>query len=124
MKQYRLIKPFPHLTGVYIQPQLLTSRRAAYFAGGWTFDPSLVESNTEYFEEVKPERWKPEEGEQFWFVCQDGMAGISTWQDSLSYLYPYSFGNCFQTEEQAREASVRVQQTLMDYQDELMEAGK
>lgn len=78
-------------------------------------------SFTEWFEEVKPERWRPTQGEKYFSVVSAGHLEAQkwAWHGDSSDRFLYGTSNCFRTREQAEEAARRVKETLMRYQDEL-----
>jgi len=78
----------------------------------------------------KPQQWKPEDGERYYYVTTrgkpswgiykqyyDGSEGSYTYEMYLSDMYEN--GNCFQTREQAIEAARRVRELLLNYHKEL-----
>lgn len=55
------------------------------------------------FEEVK-KPWKPEFGEDYYFVCSRGEVGDDTWTNHNSDKTTYNSYNCFKTKEEAEHA--------------------
>lgn len=62
---------------------------------------------------TKIERWKPEEGEWYYFVCSNGSIEEYQWDgDSTDDIY-YQNGNCFKTEAEAQAAAEKVKALLL-----------
>ena len=57
---------------------------------------------TEWFEEIKPTRWKPEMHQVYRYINTDSSVSDSTWTDDYLDGGRFEIGNCFQTEEEAR----------------------
>lgn len=56
----------------------------------------------EWFEEIKePTRWKPELGQEYYYVNSDGFAVVADWSDWSLDNGRFEIGNCFQTKEEA-----------------------
>lgn len=47
------------------------------------------------------ERWRPTDGEKYWFVDSTGFSDSSEWRGSDPDEYRYRTGNCFKTVEEA-----------------------
>lgn len=63
-------------------------------------------------------RWKPEKGERYFFVGDNGMVNFTYWENyEVDYDY-YRFGNCFYTEKEAEKALEKVKETLLKCQEE------
>lgn len=54
--------------------------------------------------EVKRKVWKPQIGEHYWYICDDGNISTITWCGSKLDADRYKLGNCFRTEEEAKFA--------------------
>lgn len=56
--------------------------------------------------------WKPKEGEQYWYVVigSDGIACMDdyVWNNHSVDMLNYKSGNCFRTEEEARQNSGKI----------------
>lgn len=59
------------------------------------------------------ERWKPEEGERYYFIDPLGNVNWYLYGDSTDTLY-YKVGNCFKTEEEAQHVSVLFKKLLQE----------
>lgn len=58
-------------------------------------------------------RWKPELGERYFFVGDNGMVNFTYAEyDEVDEDY-YKFGNMFRTEKQAMKALEKVKETLL-----------
>ena len=57
-------------------------------------------------------RWKPSLGDEFWIINCDGSVLSIDWDDSPDDKETFAFGNCFQTEEEAKAAAERVKKAL------------
>lgn len=80
----------------------------------------VIETNPDWFEEVV-ERWVPKKGELYHHIDFLRSVGCRIFE---KHIYDNAFlemGNYFKTEEQAKEASLRVKQILMDYHKEIGE---
>lgn len=53
---------------------------------------------------VETGRWKPEEGDIYWFVDDIGCIGNSRWDNDNIDKKRYAIGNCYQTEEECEFA--------------------
>ena len=59
------------------------------------------------------ERWKPKEGEEYYFVDNDGRIEVVEWgEDVEGDNDRYSFGNIFCTTKKAEEAKEKVKELL------------
>lgn len=57
---------------------------------------------TEWFEEIKEStRWKPDTGQKYYFLDNNGLAYDSIWADDYIDRSRFEIGNCFQTKEEA-----------------------
>lgn len=59
------------------------------------------------------DRWKPEEGERFYFIDALGNVLWYLWGDPSDTLY-YEVGNCFRTEEEAQHVSILFKKLLQE----------
>ena len=66
----------------------------------------------EFYKEVTLPRWKPKEGDYYYFINYKGMAMRSTWFNSVNECAMYEFGNCFKTENEAIEARDKIKEIL------------
>lgn len=55
--------------------------------------------------EKKGKRWKPDCGEEYYFIGLFGSVCKFSWNNCHEYNYLYSQGNCFKTEQEAKEQS-------------------
>lgn len=53
----------------------------------------------------KGKRWKPDCGEEYYYVGLFGHVGELKWENCFEDQYLYSQGNCFKTEQEAKEQS-------------------
>lgn len=53
--------------------------------------------------EKKGKRWKPDKGEEYYFVSHFGDTHCTTWLDANSDNFRYQQDNCFTTEKKAQE---------------------
>lgn len=80
--------------------------------GGKWFDcpnPSWCPNN-EY--RIKPEPWKPNHKETYFFVNTDGSTGFSSWNDTPLDNGRYKSGNYFKTSKLAKEAASKIKELL------------
>ena len=75
-------------------------------------DWQLVNAEVPTVVEVK-ERWKPKNGESYFFISGDGLVNLSDWDNDVFDNYYYNFGNCFRTKEEAEKALERVKELLL-----------
>lgn len=72
---------------------------------GWTIidkNPSIL---TDWFEEIKEQtRWKPDDGQTYYFLDSNGFAYDNIWADDSIDRNRFEIGNCFQTEEEIDRA--------------------
>lgn len=67
----------------------------------------------------KMSRWKPEKGEKYYYVGDNGMVNFTFADcDSVDEDY-YKFGNTFRTEEEAQRALEKVKETLLGFQEDI-----
>lgn len=57
-------------------------------------------------------KWKPKDGEEYWFFTGSNTIIWSVWKDTLHDNKYFDFGNCFQTKEEAEAAAERVKKAL------------
>ena len=58
----------------------------------------------EWFEEIKPTRWKPEMSHDYYYISGDGHVYDNSWDDSRFVDNDrFEIGNCFQTKEEAEQ---------------------
>ena len=55
--------------------------------------------------EKKGKRWKPDCGEKYYYLGLFGHVGELKWENCFEDQYLYSQGNCFKTEQEAKEQS-------------------
>lgn len=66
---------------------------------------------------MKIKRWKPEEGEWYYFVCANGSIDEYRWNgDGTDDIY-YQNGNCFKTQSEAQAAAEKVKALLLSLQE-------
>lgn len=64
------------------------------------------------------ERWKPEEGEHYYFIGADGKPGRTVFYEVFeSASQALALGNCFKTEAEAAAAAEKVKTLLLSLQD-------
>jgi hypothetical protein len=56
-------------------------------------------------------RWKPEQGDVYWFLNLNGEVYLETWMDGTYDNFKFEIGNCFLTELQAQ----KYKQWLLDH---------
>jgi hypothetical protein len=59
----------------------------------------------------EPEKWKPKEGERFYFIGVQGEVAEAIYD--VDWAKECEFGNCFRTKEQAQEAAEKVRELLL-----------
>jgi hypothetical protein len=62
------------------------------------------------------ERWKPEEGEQYWIIAFSEVVQ-SEWREDCADLSRWRMGNCFKTKEEAESAAEKVKALLLSLHD-------
>ena len=67
----------------------------------------------------EPQRWKPGDKNGYYAIRISGFVDYSISHDTLWDEWLYNFGNCFETEAQAKEAARRVRELLLNYHKEL-----
>lgn len=87
---------------------------------------NLVKQGQELLEKMKENqnadaskkvRWKPKDGETFWYIYGDGTIDYGFWTSKNDNLLGrYKLGNCFKTEEEAQKELDRMiaEQELLD----------
>ena len=66
----------------------------------------------EFYKEITLPKWKPEYGDNYYFINYKGMVMKNTWFNSVNEYTMYEFGNCFKTENEAIEASNKIKEVL------------
>jgi hypothetical protein len=60
-------------------------------------------------------RWKPEKGERYFFVGDNGYVNFTYWDnEEVDHDY-YKFGNVFQTKEEAERALEKVRELFFNF---------
>lgn len=64
----------------------------------------------EKLKECQYERWKPQDGEIYFYVLSDGMVGQDSWNRpfAIDEGQRYNFYNCFKTREQAEAEAEKI----------------
>lgn len=66
-------------------------------------NPNILD---DWFEEVKESnRWKPDDGQKYYFLDSNGLVYNSIWADDSIDRSRFEIGNCFQTEEEIERAA-------------------
>lgn len=69
--------------------------------------------HTGILEEVTEERWKPQDGEGYWYVDGYGELMKDEWSDCVYDEDLWKYGNCFRTEQEATIARDKVKELLL-----------
>lgn len=69
----------------------------------------VLEAEVKKLEEPKP--WKPEHNKEFWFVSGAGQVRNEAWDDYICEPF-YNVGNCFPTEESAKQVAEKIRMLL------------
>ena len=66
---------------------------------------------------AKPERWKPKEGESYWWLAVEKAVQEWTgnWRNHRDDQLRWELGNCFKTKAEAEQASERIKETLLAF---------
>ena len=64
---------------------------------------------------AETERWKPEKGEEYWFIDLIGDLVRHFWNDRFSENFMWTNGNCFKTREQAEQAREKMKEVLLTF---------
>ena len=73
-------------------------------AYSWSTIDKFPNILADWFEEIKPTRWKPEMSHDYYYISGDGHAYDNSWDDSRFVDNGrFEIGNCFQTEEEAEK---------------------
>lgn len=72
------------------------------------------------FEIVRDGRWKPKEGENYFWIAGDGVIMFEEWNRNHGDFenHTWEMGNCFLTREQAEQARDKVKETLINFHKE------
>ena len=106
MKRYKLKKDTPAFkagTECYIEEagHMVPCRGISYtivHKDQLEKNPNIL---AEWFEEIKPTRWKPEMHQVYRYINTDSSVSGSTWTDDYFDDGRFEIGNCFQTKEEA-----------------------
>lgn len=66
----------------------------------------------EFYKEIKLPRWKPEYGDQYFYIDSMGTVQQESWYYTYINKSNYEFGNCFRTYEEADVASNKIKEML------------
>ena len=73
-------------------------------AYSWSTIDKFPNILADWFEEIKPTRWKPEMSHDYYYISGDGHVYDNSWDDSRFIDNDrFEIGNCFQTEEEAEK---------------------
>ena len=64
---------------------------------------------------AKPARWKPQHGEDYWFIWDTGQIKKKVWGTWSYDAHRWEIGNCFQTRHQAERARDGLQDYLQRF---------
>ena len=109
MKRYKLKKDTPAFkagTECYIEEagNMVPCRGISYtivHKDQLEKNPNIL---AEWFEEIKPTRWKPETLQNYYCVTSDGSVAKDDWRNWDLDNGRFEIGNCFQTKEEAEKA--------------------
>lgn len=114
----KVIKTLMDLGGRHTQPLLGTKENAYYFINpegvidfAYTFNPSFPFVK-EFYKEIKLPRWKPEYGNDYYFISDKGYVTSGIWENAPIDCWRYAFGNCFRTLEDAKIARKKIKEIL------------
>lgn len=108
MKRYKLVKDLPTFKAgevFYLSDAgNLFRERDNVPVYGWTIidkNPSIM---TDWFEEIEEQTcWKPDTGQKYYFLDSNGFEHHNIWADDSIDRRMFEIGNCFQTEEEAKQ---------------------
>lgn len=66
----------------------------------------------EFYTKIELSRWKPKHGGRYFYINTIGEILIDVWSDMETDRLRYNFGNCFETFEEAKEASSKIKEVL------------
>ena len=58
------------------------------------------------------QRWKPKEGEEYWFIWDTGQIKNKVWGTWSYHQRRWDMGNCFKTREEAEQARDKIKELL------------
>ena len=66
---------------------------------------------------VDPERWKPKEGESYWWLAVEKVVQEWTgnWRNHRDDQRRWELGNCFKTKVEAEQARVKIKDVLLNF---------
>ena len=77
------------------------------------------DKNCKHCRPAEPEkRWKPEEGQKYWYFTGDGEILNEYFRDDKIDNDRWRLGNCFVISQKAEQARERIKQTLMQFHEE------
>lgn len=109
MKRYKLKRDLPTFKAgeiFYISDSGNLFRESDNIAAySWSTLDKFPNILTDWFEEIdESTRWKPEMGQNYYFVDNDGFVVRNRWDDCSVDRGRFEIGNCFQTKEEAERA--------------------
>ena len=108
MKRYKLKRDLPTFKAgevFYLSDAGNLLRESDNIAAySWSTIDKFPNILAEWFEEIKPTRWKPEENQKYYFLDSNGLVYDSIWADDYIDRRRFEIGNGFQTEEEIDRA--------------------
>lgn len=72
----------------------------------WPFTIDLLKERNYKFADQPAERWKPGDGDKYYYVDVDGFVDFSTFDSGVGFKHrTIEIGNCFETAEEAEKAA-------------------
>ena len=75
-------------------------------------DKAIMSFLKEFYKEIQPSRWKPEYGEQYFYIDPMGTVQQESWYYTYINKSNYEFGNCFRTYKEADAAKNKIKKIL------------
>ena len=73
-----------------------------------------VATFSDWFEEVD-ERWKPKLNSTYFYLNPENEVNVTTWDEYLIDSKRFRFGNCFKTQEKAKQAAEQIKALLKEF---------
>ena len=103
--KYRLKKDLPDLEAgeIFDATDSFGHETSSMFdsTGVYRFEKDNIKHFDEWFEEVESGWWKPEEGDTYYFIDDDGYSKAVYWRGYDWEVNRFAMGNCFKTWEAA-----------------------
>jgi len=113
MKKYRVTKEHPYIKeGIELEELHCTIESLEKGILKHDLVKDIVQNHPTWFEEIDS-RWKPKNGENFFYVSDVASIYSSTWSGDWEDVRRYDMGNIFRSKKEAEQARDKVKELLL-----------